>query len=273
MQDYEPFNAPDADVVLQTCDGVRFGVYRRILAEASPFFRDMFSLPQSGTEEGGTVPVVEVSETAEVMGTLLKLVYPGVGPEIKTLDEVSMVLGAAMKYDMLRAIETLRRLLITPSFVEKEPTRVYAIACRYDLESEARVASSYTLRINVLDGPLSDDLKYITAWSYHRLLDLHRRRADAALRVLESAVLEDVKCMQCNSAHYGSLCPPRWWTEFVGKAKEELRARPTTDVVFSMAFLAASGRTGCQRCSGSILESYAFLEGLKKRIDELPAMI
>ncbi|KAL5487561.1 hypothetical protein ACEPAI_5669 [Sanghuangporus weigelae] len=278
------FSPPDADVVLQTSDEVRFGVYRRILVESSPFFRDMFSLPQarptsstSGEESesdcSSSAPVVDVSEPSEVLDALLRLVYPGEDPEVKTLDEVSVLLEAVMKYDMTRAIATLRRILVSPSFVEKEPVRVYSIACRHDLDPEAQIASSHTLSMNVLESPPSEDLKYMTAWSYHRLLTLHRHRADAALKFLDSANTEEIKCMQCNSAHYGSLCPPRWWTQFVGRAKEELRARPTTRVVFSMKFLAESGQTGCQRCLGSVLESHAFLERLKSRIDALPSTI
>ncbi|KAH8118807.1 hypothetical protein DFH11DRAFT_1502705 [Phellopilus nigrolimitatus] len=270
-----PFTTPDADVVLRTSDNVELRVHRHILSEASPFFRDLFTLPQGDSTDSATAPTVDIPENTEVMETLLKLIYPGMEPVISTLDELSVLLAAAMKYDMVRASETLRRLLVSPRFVEKEPTRVYAIACRHDLEHEARLASSHTLRINIIDCPLSEDLKYITAWSYHRLLDLHRRRSAAAEDVLESSIVgtDDVKCMQCSAAHYGSLCPPRWWTDFARRAKEELHARPTTDVIFSMAFLAQSANTGCQRCAGSILDSYAFLETLKRRIDDLPSTI
>ena len=133
--------------------------------------------------------------------------------------------------------------------------------------------------MNILDCPLSEDLKHITAWSYHRLLDLDRRRATAALAALDEAVSppgegeSEVKCAQCTASHYGSLCPPRWWLEFARRAREELRVRPTSEVVFSMRFLAESSHTGCQRCPGSILESHAFLERLKDRIDALPSTI
>ena len=67
--------------------------------------------------------------------------------------------------------------------------------------------------------------------------------------------------------------PPRWWDDFVLRAKDELRARPTSDVVFSMAFLAQSAQAGCERCGGSILAAHAFLEELKKNIDALPSTI
>ncbi|THH05705.1 hypothetical protein EW145_g4597 [Phellinidium pouzarii] len=271
----ELFTATDADVVLRTSDNVQFRVYHHILSEASPFFKDLFSLPQGDLADSTVAPIVDVSESAEVMEGILRLIYPKQDPVINSLDELSPLLAAATKYDIVRATETLRRLLVSPRFVEKEPTRVYAIACRHDLEAEARVASKHTLRINILDCPLSDDLKHITAWSYHRLLDLHRQRSKAAQAVLDEAITsaDDVKCMQCSSSHYGSLCPPRWWTEFATRAKEELRVRPTSDVIFTVAFLVESSRTGCQRCAGSILESHAFLERVKSRINELPSTI
>jgi hypothetical protein len=45
-------------------------------------------------------------------------------------------------------------------------------------------------------------------------------------------------------------------------------------VIFEMGFVARAATTcGCQRCPGSVLDSYRFLEELKKRIDELPSTI
>jgi len=268
---FNPFDAIDADVVLRTTDGEDLRVYRRILQESSPFFSDLFSLPQPQSEIKADTPVIDVDEQAVLMKTLLLLVYPGEEPIIGTLIELSALVAVAMKYQMVRAVATLRRLLISPRFVENHPTQVYAIACRHDFEEEARIASKYTLNINILDCPLSDDLKYITAFSYHRLLDLHRKRGDAARVLLVCE--DDVKCMQCSASHYGGLCPPRWWTNFEQRAKEELRMRPSTDIIFSLEFLAQSSNTGCQRCAGSILESHAFLMRLKDRIDALPATI
>ena len=261
---------PGTDIILKSSDDVLFDAYRRILIESSPFFSDMFTLPQ---EDDTSIPTIQFSEPGSVLSDLLMLTYPGEDPVIDTLDKVSVILAAALKYEMVRATQTLRRLLVSPVFLEKEPTRVYAIASRYDLEEEARIASSYTLRINILDCPLSDELKHITAWSYHRLLLLHRRRSEEALKVLESVQVGEVKCTQCNGIHYGALSPPRWWTDFVRRASEELRIRPTSDVIFSMPFLAGSADTGCAKCALSILESHAFLERLKKRIDEIPSTI
>jgi len=216
--------------------------------------------------------IIPVSETAPTLDRLLRFIYPVPDPSITTLDELSPVLGAAVKYEFSAVLGTLRKLLISREFVTKQPTRVFAIASRYELEAEAKLASQYTLSINILDCPLSDDLKHITAYSYHQLLDLHRKRAEAALELLQYP--EQVKCMQCNGSSFNIFMPPKWWTEFEKLAREELRVRPTTEKIFDMEFLARSASAAnCQRCPGSLLDSYRELEGLKKKIDALPSTI
>lgn len=269
------FDAPDADLILISSDHAEFRVHKCILAAASPFFQAMFTLPQKATDTSQDVPipVVAVSELGETFDAVLRFVYPVDDPELHTLDEVSPVLAAASKYDFYSVLSTLRRILVAPHFLQSSPTRVYAIASRYDLEAEAQLASRYTLNINILDCPLSDDLKFINAYSYHRLLDLHRRRAEAALALLQ--VPDEVKCMQCNGHGLASsFAPPKWWKVWEGMARKELGMRPTGAVVFGMGFLAkAADGSGCPRCAGSVLDSYVFLGDLKKRIDELPATI
>jgi len=268
------FNAPDADLILLSSDDAKFSVHRCILAAASPFFTDMFTLPQPLLlTPSHDIPIVPVSELRQTLDSLLRFVYPVEAPPILSLGELNPVLGAALKYDFTSVISTLRRILVSPHFLESSPTRVFAIASRYELEPEAQLASRYTLSINILDSPLSDDLKYITAYSYHRLLDLHRRRAAAALELLQ--VPEEVKCMQCNGhGPIRTFSPPKWWKVWEEMARKRLAIRPTTDTIFEMAFLAeAADLTGCPRCAGSILDSYVFLGELKRRIDELPATI
>jgi hypothetical protein len=269
------FDAIDADLILLSSNDAEFRVHRCILAAASLFFAHMFTLPQPPmTISGDTpLPVIPVSEPRQTLDSVLRFVYPIQDPPIKDLNELNSVLGAAFKYDFASVISSLRKILVAPHFLETSPTRVFAIASRYELESEAQLASRYTLNINILDCPLSDDLKHITAHSYHRLLDLHRRRGDAAQKLLQ--VPDEVKCMQCNGHGLASsFAPPKWWKVWEGMARKELAARPTTDVIFGMEFLAqAADATGCPRCAGSVMDSYVFLGELKRSIDALPATI
>ncbi|KAG6818742.1 hypothetical protein H0H93_002198 [Arthromyces matolae] len=269
-----PFDSPDADIILQSCEQQNpslFHVHRCILAAGSPFFRDMFTLPQ-GPAVSHQIPVIPMAETHNTLLTLLEFIYPVEDPHIPTLDDLVPVLEAAVKYDFLSVIATLRKLIVLPRFVEADPTRVYAIASRFELEDEARIASKHTLNVRVLDTPLSDDLKHITAYSYHRLLDLHTRRVNAAIGLLKAS--SDIKCMQCNGSSYSVYVIPKWWYQFEKMAKEELSVRPTTEVIFESGFMAQVAMAAeCPRCAGSILDSWKFLQGLKKAIDELPATI
>ena len=268
------FYASDSDTLLLSSDDVEFCVHRCILSAASPFFEHMFALPQppADPENEERRAVIPMSELGSTLQRLLHFVYPVPHPTISSLDELATILGVAVKYEFLGAISSLRTQLISPAFLKDDPTRVFAIASRYDFEFEAQVASRHTLSVDIIDCPLSDDLRFITAHSYHRLLVLHKKRSSDAQALLK--IPEDVKCLQCSGPYYGAFVPPKWWKEFDRMAREELEARPTTDVIFSMKFLAqAAEGSGCARCAGSILDAHQFLSDLKRRIDDLPSTI
>jgi hypothetical protein len=133
------FDSPDADVVLVSSDlesPAQFRVHRNILTIASPFFRDMFSLPQGPStkdDESEKIPIISVSETRAVLEPLLRFVYPVPDPIIVSLDELNQVLAAAIKYEFEAVVLTLRAFLISPTFLQASPVKVYSIACQHDL--------------------------------------------------------------------------------------------------------------------------------------------
>jgi len=271
MAPLDQFDSPDADIVLQTIDHNEFCVHSCILATASPFFRDMFTLPQ-GDVEKRPITLIPVSEPSKVLDTLLRLVYPIPNPTISSLEELAVVLEAAIKYDFVVAITFLRRHLISPHYLQTSPIRVYALASRYGLDEEMKIASRYTLSINMLDAPPLEDLKYITGLSYHRLLNFHRQRSKAAQNLIQ--IPSTIKCMQCNGSVYTLHGSPKWWFVFEKAAKAELALRPTTDVIFGMEFLQnVVKEADCSRCPESILDSWRFLRDLQGSIDALPATL
>lgn len=270
----ESFDDPAADFILRSsAPATDFHVHRLLLSLASPFFDQMLSLPQPTPKEFSRVPIVEVSETPEILQLLLQFIYPVPDPIIDNdLDTLILTLHAAIKYDVLPAIESLRRQLVSEHYLKQSPSRIYAVASRYELEEEAKLASKYTLGVSLLDGPLSEELRFISAYSYHRLLALHHTRAKAAKALLR--LKDDVKCMECNGTYGAFSEGPKWWLDFRRRAAEELSARPTTDVIFTMEFLSKSfPEVGCKKCPLSLLESWSFLEELRRKIDELPATV
>ena len=270
----EYFDDPTADFTLRSSHpATDFHVHRLLLALASPFFDQMLSLPQPSPKELAKVPIVEVSEAPEILQLLLQFIYPVPNPIINDdLDTLITVLHAAIKYDILPAIDSLRRQLVSERYLKQSPTRIYAVASRYELEEEAKLASKHTLGINILDAPLSEELRYISAFSYHRLLALHHTRARAAQGLLR--LRDDVKCMECDGIYGAFSEGPKWWLDFRRRATEELSTRPTTEVIFTVEFLSKSlQQVGCRKCPLSLLESWSFLEELRRKIDELPATI
>ncbi|ESK83244.1 hypothetical protein Moror_15088 [Moniliophthora roreri MCA 2997] len=101
-----PFDAADADVILRTSDNVDFYFYRLILSLVSPFFKDMFTLPNPATPDGkddkkNETHVIPVSEDSVTLDHTLRFVYPGIEPPVlSTWEEVEPVFETFIKYQM-----------------------------------------------------------------------------------------------------------------------------------------------------------------------------
>jgi hypothetical protein len=73
----ETFDVPDANFIIRSSDNVDFRVHKSVLAMASPFFRDLLSLPQpSDSEAVDGLPVVQLSEDSELLNSLVPILYP-----------------------------------------------------------------------------------------------------------------------------------------------------------------------------------------------------
>jgi hypothetical protein len=71
------FDIPDANIIIRSSDSVNFRVYKSVLTIVSPFFKDLFTLPQpSDSESVDGLPVVELSEDSDLLNSLVSLLYP-----------------------------------------------------------------------------------------------------------------------------------------------------------------------------------------------------
>ncbi|KAI0352406.1 hypothetical protein OH77DRAFT_1428707 [Trametes cingulata] len=183
--DQHPFTDPSADVIFCSSDNVHFRLHKIILSLSSDFFRDMLSLsqpslPSAHTEHAGNgsatsdtevdeIPVVRVTETAGTLEPLFQLIYPIKDLVLESVDDVRLVLEAALKYQIRKIIEVARRRLLELAPIA--PLRVYAIACRYSdaLEDVIGVAATQVLRQEV-QHTYVEELEDISVGAYHRLL-------------------------------------------------------------------------------------------------------
>lgn len=249
-----PFNHPNADVILRSSDKdpVDFRVYKLLLSLASPFFSEIFKLPQPSTPsvysdeccDPGGVPIVQMTEDRETLRLLLSLCFPVSVcqiPRFSSLQELQKVIEAAFKFEMEGLQKHLRTELIALRFIEAQPLRAFAIAYRYGWDEEARKAARYTLRHHI--NPIFvSELGYISGATYYRLQEYHRMCAEvASSRVTLQPVLAEhddawswVTCKRCPGTLTSNRDFPEvrsWWSGWIYKVAEEVRARPWGEAV------------------------------------------
>ncbi|OSX57016.1 hypothetical protein POSPLADRAFT_1158028 [Postia placenta MAD-698-R-SB12] len=148
-----PFDRADADVILRSSDHIDFHVHRAKLSIASSFFNAMFSLPQT-SDTHLDVQIVDVTEDSSTMNAILRMCYPVVDRSISSFAVLSSALRAALKYDMELAVELCKQSLRL--WVHSQPLQVYAVACRVEDESIARLAA-VKLLLRYIRGDIGKD--------------------------------------------------------------------------------------------------------------------
>ncbi|KAI0629324.1 hypothetical protein C8Q77DRAFT_320261 [Trametes polyzona] len=185
-----PFNKPNADMVLRSCDRVDFRVYSQILVAASPIFESMLEVPQPPPEAQNTthgLPVVDVSEESAVLDYLLRLCYPVNEPTAKKEPRaLEATYRAAMKYEM-ELVPTLLKKELDLCTAFDSAFKMWATSCRLRLErfaSEAALRLGWALEYKgfqvfsmpifsgLVKEPISADmLERVTASQLHRLYE------------------------------------------------------------------------------------------------------
>ncbi len=170
---------PNADVILQSSDLVDFYVHRSVLIVSSPFFRDMFSLPQPSNDAvPNALPVVHLSEDAETLDSLISMLYP-VPPEMPpSSDNVLALLAAAAKYDMDAVQSSIRVEIDRRGLLSSTPAelfRVYAVACSKGLIPEMESSARLTLAHPLTFESLGDALQSFEGRALRDLADFRLR--------------------------------------------------------------------------------------------------
>ncbi|KAI0675760.1 hypothetical protein C8Q78DRAFT_347773 [Trametes maxima] len=178
----DPFDRDDADLIIRASDSVDFHVHRLILSLASPVFAGMLTFPQPpGTDPDR--PVVDVLEDSETLDNFLRVLYPIPDPAMRSLPVIRKVLAAGVKYDAAAVVMGAKRALVLPHVVKNDPLGVFAIACLFEAEAEAKVAAEEAVmsgRVSELARGSSNVLDEISAGAYYRLLKLDRSRKDGS---------------------------------------------------------------------------------------------
>ncbi|KAI0751810.1 hypothetical protein C8Q80DRAFT_1268991 [Daedaleopsis nitida] len=177
-----PFNRPDADVVLQSTDGVEFRVRSHILVEASPVLERVISEPSHLPRAGGAALAINFDADSSTLDALLRMCYPiRKGRVARAVDECLSALRTAMAYEMELPVEALEdELVAVARRGAPHALKVWAGACRLRLESLARRAAECLFGDGPLDVALGSlapaDFDGLTAGDVFRLRKYRRVR-------------------------------------------------------------------------------------------------
>lgn len=226
------FSSPDGDVNLGSKDGTLFRLHSYTLKTTSGWFRTMFSLPQKC--EPSPKDVIYVDEDTHTLELLLRMVcgLPILG--LDSYDAVDSLLYAAEKYDMPGPMSIIRILIMTPALLD-QPLRLYAVACRFGWEEEAKYASTQTLTYNIHAPEHRPLLQRLGPDAILNLFELHRRRREGLRQRLDDAPFVGggtAICVACST-----LIDYHTWRELKYKVILEMDVRPLGDTIVNSGLL------------------------------------
>ncbi|KAI9442002.1 hypothetical protein BJY52DRAFT_473256 [Lactarius psammicola] len=144
---------PDANIIVRSSDKVDFRVHKSVLAVSSPFFKDLLSLPQPPNDElVDGLPVIQLSEDAGLLNSLVSLLYPITTVVPGSYEKVFALLAACQKYDMESVQSRIRAEIKHATFpapVAAEAFSACAIAGSLglvpELQNAARLTKGYPM--------------------------------------------------------------------------------------------------------------------------------
>ena len=186
----------NADIIIQSCDFINFRVHKLVLSLSSPFFNDMFSLPQPTDQEVVRgLPVVRLSEDAEVLNCLLTMLYPIPSVIPNSYNKTLMLLAASRKYEMDGVQARIRaeiRDKNLPMPTGAATFHAYAIASTKGLSSEKEALARLTLDFPMTFEYLSEGLLFFEGWVLRDLIGFRKRCRDNLISCFRTFLKFDI---------------------------------------------------------------------------------
>jgi hypothetical protein len=184
----EPLEVPDANIIIRSSDLVDFRIHKSVLAMVSPLFRDLLSLPQpSDSESVDGLPVVQVSEDAGLLTSLISMLYPVPAVAPDSYEKVLYLLAACQKYDMVHVQNSIRTEVNRGGFpapVGTDAFRAYAIAKIKGLVPETEKAARLTLDYPMTFETVGEGLRLFEGSALRDLARFRKRCRDSLVTCL-----------------------------------------------------------------------------------------
>ncbi|KAI9441847.1 hypothetical protein H4582DRAFT_1935393 [Lactarius indigo] len=236
----ECLDLSEADVVVRTSDLCSFPAHKSVLASSSWVFRDMFTLPwPANNEMVNGLPVVDISEDAELVRSLITILYPIPSELPASYDRILALLAAAQKYEM-NAVQSAIRAEVacgrSPTLDRAQAFRAYAIASSSGLTPEMEMAARLTLNQPMTFEHLGDELRLCKGWALRELSRFRKGYRDNLVSCLGSFLNVDsgpskiwVDCPRHSKKSPPAL--PPWVYNFFSPLIEELNQAFTRPLI------------------------------------------
>nr|GAT44875.1 predicted protein [Mycena chlorophos] len=223
-----------ADLIIETSDRVHHHTHKTILAFSAHCFRNLLEFPSPTGEDANPErdgkPILSLPEDSIVMQKFLLALYPRLSQAfvIKDLDGIDGAIEAAKKYDSPVATTQLHAALRDVQFLDKQPHRIYAIACHNGLEDIAKEAAVATMRLSTSRSPFNryfrlppPEYSYISAHQLWLLENFQQEGAHSIALALQEQMWSEC-CPDPDAMHiheYGAV----WWKDVVYVNLQEVR--------------------------------------------------
>ena len=187
----ECLDSSEADIIVRASDSTSFPVHKSVLASSSWVFRDMFTLPwPPNNEMTDGLPVVDISEDAELVRSLITMLYPIPSEMPASYDRVLTLLAAAYNYDMDAVQSSIRAEVEahgpSPTVDGAQAFRAYAIASSSGLTPEMEMAARLTLDQPMTFEHLRDELQWFEGWALRELARFRKACRDNLVSCIKS---------------------------------------------------------------------------------------
>jgi len=186
----EPFDVSDTNLIIRSSDNIDYRVHKTVLALASPFFKNLLSLPwPSDSDIVDGLYVVPLSENSELLNTLISMLYPVRTVIPNSYEKVLYLLAASQKYEMASVQSFIRGEVGRKAFPVLKVTEAfnaYAIASAKNLIPEMENAARLTLDHPMTFKSLGEGLRLFEGRALRDLVNFRRRCRDKSVTCLDS---------------------------------------------------------------------------------------
>ncbi|THH00912.1 hypothetical protein EW145_g7014 [Phellinidium pouzarii] len=276
------YSYPDADITIQSSDGISFKVHSLIIRLASTVFEKVVMDPVKSLLE----------EDRVIVRALLDSIYPRRHlPKLSPFSFVSHLAAAAVKYDIVDVTTRIRELLShEPVSHSGTALQHYALASQYGWESEARYVSQFVPPPNSENHEQRPILESLDVKSLLKLTNLHRRRQDMLLKAFavsdanQKAAEEHLRWKEISKQHVEN-CRSRAhdntaWAAFklltlteIDKHSPVEFSRRLKNGFWENDHTKIIWNDMCSKCAKPFFDKASFVQEFNRIVDRLPGEI